>query len=133
MKRVHTYNFSPEELSKPISELGVIFRAQNVLDRLEINTLGELVELVETNKLNKIYGMGRIRINDILDKLAEIQSPEYHEKQEQRKLLQLHIDEINEQIKGHDEAIAVLDAEADFYRTQIAMLNTANQKRTRRR
>ena len=129
----HIYNFSPEELCKPISEMGVVFRAQNVLDRLEINTLGELVELVENNKLNKIYGMGRIRRNDILDKLAEIQSAEYREKQEQRKLLQLHLDEINEQIKGHDEAIATLDAEAEFYRAQIAMLNTTNQKRTRRR
>lgn len=129
----HIYNFSPEELNKPISEIGVVFRAQNVLDRLEINTLGELVELVENHNLNKIYGMGRIRINDILDKLAEMQSPEYHAKQEQCRLMQLHIDEINNQIKGHDEAIAALDAEAEFYRAQIAMLNNAHQKRIRKR
>ena len=133
MKRVHTYNFTPEELSKPISELGVVFRAQNVLDHLEINTLGELIKLIENYNISKIYGMGQVRANDIFDKLAEIQSPEYHAKQEQCRLLQLHIAEIENQIKDHDEAIAALDAEADFYRAQIAMLNTANQKRTRRR
>ncbi len=133
MKRNNLYNFTPEELSKPISELGVVFRAQNVLDRLEINTLGELVELVENHNIVKIYGMGHVRANDILDKLAEIQNPEYNAKQEQCKLLQSHIDEIGKQIKAHDEAIAALDAEAEFYRAQIAILNNTYQKKIRKR
>lgn len=131
MAEIYEFNFTEQELKMPITEVGLSSRAMKILRRTAIETLGDLVEYIQTNKLPKLYGMGETRIQDIIGRLTAMQSPEQRERQAKIIACQAHLKKIEAQERQIKEEFAenleILHNLALIQRVKIAHLTELNR------
>ena len=108
MAETRDFNFTEQELQMPIKEVGLSSRAIKCLcpQRTGIETLRDLVEYINAGKLSKTRGMGKKCINDIIDRLYTMQSPEQRERQAKITACQARLKKIEAQEQQIKEEFA---------------------------
>lgn len=116
------YNFTDKELATPVSKLGLSTRTTNALAGADVETLDDLIYMVSTGRLNDVRNIGARCIDEIHDKLAEMQTENYRNIKSATARLSHRKAEIQSKIDEYKRAIQDLTAEQKFCDQQIEKL-----------
>lgn len=108
------HNFSDVERKMSVRDIGLSRKATLSLLQNNVETLQDLLDVIDLNQLKDLYNVGPVRIKEINDKLAEIQTIKYHDFKEHLTTAEKRKDDINKQIEKYKQAIFKLENEAKY-------------------
>jgi len=125
---LNLYNFSDTELKIPISDIGLSTRATNCLAANGIETLSDLVDAIENDQLKLLRNMGKITIQEISNKIAQMQTKEYRDNAAALQDAEKKFADINKQIAEYNAIITKLNQQKKFCELQISALKNQKHK-----
>lgn len=103
------YNFSDQELSMSVQDIGLSTRATHALLWQNIKTLNDLIRAVETTDLKKFHYIGKTTVNEIMNKLEEMRTPKWRDANARNREFAQKTKEIKEEIAKHYAEIEKLN------------------------
>lgn len=102
---LNTDIFTDKDKQLPVEKLGFCVATINILRSNEIDTLGKLLEYALHRDLMGLHNLGRVEYNEIMSKLLRMQSENFRDEIELKKVLTQKHKELNEKIKVYQSAI----------------------------
>ena len=123
------HNFTDIEMQTPVYNMGLSTRTRNALLGNDINTLKDLLDVIDLNELRNLRLIGTIGINEIYEKVAEMQTAKYRNFKENMAAAEQRKQDINKQITQLKNAIMKLENEQK-YNDQVIIKLKQNYKET---
>ena len=118
----NNYNFTDTELQTPVQNMGLSVRATNALRGAWIETLADLIGIVESGELLNLRNIGKLGVQEIMNKLAEMQTQKYRDHTAAIRELEQKSADVQHKIDEHNAIIQQLNKQQTFYQTQIKTL-----------
>jgi len=108
------HNFTDQERQMSVRDMGLSRKTMLSLLRNDIETLQDLLDVIDVNGLKDLYTMGSVRIKEVNNKIAEMQTAKYHDFKAQLAVTERRKKDINKQIAKYKAAILKLENEAKY-------------------
>jgi len=122
------YDFTEKELDTTIKQLNLSSRATSRLILHDILTLRDLLDAIENIGLSKFYGMGKKSIDEIMNKIAQMQTAKYRNINTKLEKIEQKDKAAEKKIAKYSELIEKLTQARQKYQSQIAILRNYNEK-----
>ena len=116
------YNFTDQELNISVHDMGFSVRTLHTLLWNNIKTLGDLLKSIKDTNLKGLHRMGKLTIEEIMNKIETLESKEFRDEIQLKKKLEQETTEIDNKIKEYLDAIEKLNYEKVFYAKRIEQL-----------
>ena len=114
IKMSDQHNFTDQERQMSVRDMGLSRKTMLSLLRNDIETLQDLLDVIDVNGLKDLYTMGSVRIKEVNNKIAEMQTAKYHDFKAQLAITEQRKKDINKQIAKYKAAILKLENEAKY-------------------
>ena len=122
--------FTIKEKQMPIEKLGLSNATNNTLHQNDIDTLGDLLDIVLHDNLMNFRNLGKVKYNEIMIKLQRLESKSFRDEIQLKDALTQKYKDLEKQIKEYHEAIRKLTQEKNIYEEQIYQLTKKISQKT---
>jgi len=126
------HNFTDIELQTSIRDMVFSTRTRHALLGNGINTLKELLDVMDCNRLGDLHLIGSQCIKEINSKVAEMQTTKYRDFKENMTAAEQRKKDIDKQIKQYKNAIMKLENEQKYNDQVIIKLKQTYEKTLRK-
>ena len=131
---INTDIFTTEDKQIPVEKLGFSNATVNALRGNNINTLGDLLDIVLHDNLMQFRNIGKVKYNEIMLKIHRLESKNFRDEIQLKEALIQKYKDLNKQINEYHKAIRKLTHEKDLYEERIYQLtkNISQSKEIKR-
>lgn len=116
------HNFTDAERKMSVRDMGLSRKTVLALLRNDVETLQDLLDVIDFDNLKNLYTMGPVRINEINAKIAEMQTAKYHDFKKHLETAEQRKKDIKKEIDTYKQAIFKLENEAKYTDQMIASI-----------